>query len=186
MLNIQCVALLVLLPRLSRGAGDGTDDWHRVKPLFATSFFSTMAPIAHVVSKARARGRCAPALHPVGQLSAVQFAVQGYLWDPDHPYYYGTWSMLAMILVNCAAAQARDPSTTVCAPEPDLRPPKPPAIGGIFLLTKWPESQRPGRFDFWLQSHQVWHSCHTLAGLIQYAGQRSATLRYAAMVAPCG
>ena len=66
-----------------------------------------------------------------------------------------------------------------------LTPRDPPyaAVGGVFLITQWPESRWPGRFDYWLQSHQFWHSCHTLAGLVQFLGQRSA--RPAVTQFPC-
>ena len=51
------------------------------------------------------------------------------------------------------------------------------ATGAAFLICKFPESRWPGRFDYWLNSHQIWHMFVVAAALILYAGLRNATVR---------
>ena len=51
--------------------------------------------------------------------------------------------------------------------------------GAALLVSRWPERSWPGRFDYWLHSHQLWHACVTAATLVQYAGHANAERRYA-------
>ena len=73
--------------------------------------------------------------------------MQGYLMDVEHPMFWGTLGNVGLLAVH--------------------------GVGITFMLTKWPESRWPGRFDYWFQSHQIWHVCVTLGAVLQYAGHRS-------------
>jgi len=43
-------------------------------------------------------------------------------------------------------------------------------VGVVIYLTHIPERFFPGRFDFFLHSHQIWHVCVFLAALSEYLG----------------
>ena len=43
-------------------------------------------------------------------------------------------------------------------------------IGAAFFVSRWPEKRWPGRYDYWLHSHQWWHVATTAALLAHYAG----------------
>ena len=40
------------------------------------------------------------------------------------------------------------------------------ALGFVFYASQYPERRWPGRFDFWLHSHQLWHVCVVVAVII--------------------
>ena len=42
------------------------------------------------------------------------------------------------------------------------------AIGFGFYATQFPEARWPGRFDYWLHSHQLWHACVVAAVYVWY------------------
>ena len=120
-INVLCGLLLLLVPRLVRGAADFKDDWSLAKPIFICIVLFAFVPLSHLV-------------------------YMGCLSDATHYFFWGAISVIAFL-------------TTYI-------------IGVIFMITKWPESRWPGKFDYWFQSHQIWHVCVVIGALIQYAGSR--------------
>ena len=43
-------------------------------------------------------------------------------------------------------------------------------LGAFFFVTRIPESVRPGKFDIWLSSHQLFHCCVVAASMAHFWG----------------
>lgn len=99
-ISMLCGLLLLLVPRLVRGAADLKDNWSLVKPLFCLHSFRSR-------TCATQRTLC-------------------FGWHFQQTTY---------------------------------------GIGVTFMITKWPELRWPDRFDYWFQSHQIWHVCVVLGAL---------------------